>query len=125
MAAALAPPPPPPQQASSEELFSQLDTDGDGSITTSELSSALQTSSTSTSTDNGAALLKVLDSDNSGGVSSDELKAALQAGRDQPSTASSEKSELAQALGKMIADLNKQYQLDNGAQVGSSVNVAA
>ena len=126
MAAALAPPPPPPQQVSSEELFSQLDTDGDGSITTSELSSALQASNSSTtSTDSSAALLKVLDSDNSGGVSSDELKAALQAGRDQPSTASSEKSELAQALGKMIANLNKQYQLDNVTQVGSSVNVAA
>lgn len=125
MAAALAPPPPPPQQVSSEELFSQLDTDGDGSITTSELSSALQASNSSTSTDTSAALLKVLDSDNSGGVSSDELKAALQAGRDQPSTASSEKSELAQVLGKMIANLNKQYQLDNVAQVGSSVNVAA
>ena len=116
--------PPPPQQVSSEELFSQLDTDSDGSITSTELSSALQSSDSTSSTDTSAALLKALDSDSSGGVSSDELKAALQAGREQQ-TASSEQNTRTQALDKMIANLSKQYQLDNVAQVGSSVNVAA
>ena len=121
------PPPPPPQQTSSDELFSQLDADGDGNISATELSSALQTSdSTSTSsTDTSAALLKVLDSDSSGGVSSDELKAALQAGRERPpeeQTASTQTT--SEALNRMIANLSKQYSLDNAAPVGKYLNVA-
>ena len=124
--ASLAPPPPPPQQAADEALFSQLDTDSDGSISASELSSALQASesTSSTSTDTSAALLKVLDSDSSGGVSSDELKAALQAGREQTSDSSTDQASVAQALEKMIANLSKQYSLDNVATVGKYLNVA-
>ena len=127
LTASLTPPPPPPQQASSDELFSQLDADGDGNISATELSSALQTSdSTSTSsTDTSAALLKVLDSDSSGGVSSDELKAALQAGRERPpeeQTASTQTT--SEALNRMIANLSKQYSLDNAAPVGKYLNVA-
>jgi len=122
------PPPPPPQQAASDELFSQLDADGDGSISATELSSALQSSSDNTSTNNtdtSAALLKVLDSDSSGGVSSDELKAALQAGRERPpeeNTASTQTT--TEALNRMIANLSKQYSLDNAAPVGKYLNVA-
>ncbi|MBK5342729.1 EF-hand domain-containing protein [Pseudomonas sp. TH49] len=120
-------PPPPPQQASSDELFSQLDADGDGNISATELSSALQTSdnTSTTSTDTSAALLKVLDSDSSGGVSSDELKAALQAGRERPpeeQTASTQTT--SEALNRMIANLSKQYSLDNAAPVGKYLNVA-
>ncbi|WP_285373757.1 EF-hand domain-containing protein [Pseudomonas sp. lyk4-TYG-107] len=127
LTASLTPPPPPPQQASSDELFSQLDADGDGNISATELSSALQASdSTSTSsTDTSAALLKVLDSDSSGGVSSDELKAALQAGRERPpeeQTASTQTT--SEALNRMIANLSKQYSLDNAAPVGKYLNVA-
>jgi len=127
LTASLTPPPPPPQQASSDELFSQLDADGDGSISETELSSALQSSdNTSTnSTDTSAALLKVLDSDSSGGVSSDELKAALQAGREHPpeeKTASNQTT--GEALNRMIANLSKQYSLDNAAPVGKYLNVA-
>ncbi|WP_025112976.1 EF-hand domain-containing protein [Pseudomonas sp. H1h] len=126
LTASLTPPPPPPQ-TSSDELFSQLDADGDGSISATELSSALQTSdNTSTnSTDTSAALLKVLDSDSSGGVSSDELKAALQAGRERPpeeKTASTQST--TEALNRMIANLSKQYSLDNAAPVGKYLNVA-
>ncbi|MGE7957829.1 XopAW family type III secretion system calcium-binding effector [Pseudomonas sp. NPDC089530] len=118
--------PPPPQRASSEELFSQLDTDGDGSISSDELTSALQASTGSTSTDTSAALLKALDSDSSGGVSSDELKAALQAGRGQDHGRQNDQARVTEALSKMIANLSKQYQLDNvTSSVGSSVNVAA
>jgi Ca2+-binding EF-hand superfamily protein len=121
------PPPPPPQQASSDALFSQLDADGDGSISATELSSALQTSdnTSTTSTDTSAALLKLLDSDSSGGVSSDELKAALQTGRERPpeeQTASTQTT--SEALNRMIANLSKQYSLDNAAPVGKYLNVA-
>ncbi|EUB86095.1 EF-hand domain-containing protein [Pseudomonas sp. GM30] len=127
LTASLTPPPPPPPQVSSDELFSQLDADGDGSISATELSSALQSSdNTSTnSTDTSAALLKVLDSDSSGGVSSDELKAALQGGRERPpedqTTIAQTTSE---ALNRMIANLSKQYSLDNAAPVGKYLNVA-
>jgi Ca2+-binding EF-hand superfamily protein len=126
LAASLTPPPPPPQQMSSEELFSQLDTDSDGSVTTTELSSALQASdsTSSTATDTSAALLKVLDSDSSGGVSSDELKAVLQAGREQNSDSSTHQFNVTEALNKMIANLSKQYSLDNVATVGKHLNVA-
>ncbi|MFJ2482811.1 XopAW family type III secretion system calcium-binding effector [Pseudomonas sp. NPDC087598] len=126
LTASLTPPPPPPQ-VNSDELFSQLDADGDGSVTATELSSALQASNSTsaTSTDTGAALLKVLDSDSSGDVSSDELKAALQAGRERPSdeeTASAQST--GEALNRMIANLSKQYSLTSAAPVGKYLNVA-
>ncbi|MBX8623433.1 EF-hand domain-containing protein [Pseudomonas glycinae] len=131
LAASLTPPPPPPQ-ATSDELFSQLDADGDGdgdgdgSVT--ELNSALQASDSTSSnnTDNAAALLKVLDSDSSAGVSSDELKAALHAGRERPDdeqTASNTQT-TTEALNRMIANLSKQYSLENTASVGKYLNVA-
>lgn len=123
LAASLAPPP--AQQVSGTPLFSQLDSDGDGSISAGELSTALQTGDNSTSTDNSAALLKILDSDNSGGISSDELKAALQAGRSSNGNRPSDSSAMADALDKLIASLNQQYQLTSSSRVGSSVNVAA
>jgi Ca2+-binding EF-hand superfamily protein len=127
LTASLTPPPPPPPHINSDELFSQLDADGDGSVTATELSSALQTSdsTSSTSTDTSAALLKVLDSDSSGGVSSDELKAALQAGRERPDeeqTASTQST--TEALNRMIANLSKQYSLEKTASVGKYLNVA-
>jgi Ca2+-binding EF-hand superfamily protein len=127
LTASLTPPPPPPPQINSDELFSQLDADGDGSVTATELSSAVQTSNStsSTSTDTSAALLKVLDSDSSGDVSSDELKAALQAGHERPDeeqTASTQST--TEALNRMIANLSKQYSLENTASVGKYLNVA-
>jgi Ca2+-binding EF-hand superfamily protein len=127
LTASLTPPPPPPPHINSDELFSQLDADSDGSVTATELSSAVQTSNStsSTSTDTSAALLKVLDSDSSGGVSSDELKAVLQAGRERPDeeqTASTQST--TEALNRMIANLSKQYSLDSAAPVGKYLNVA-
>ncbi|MBP5945562.1 MULTISPECIES: EF-hand domain-containing protein [unclassified Pseudomonas] len=125
---AMAPPPPPPPQDQApntdlaDALISALDTDGDGAISNDELSSGLTSAG---STDDSAALLKVLDSDSSGGVSSDELKAALQAGRERPDeeqTASVQTS--SEALNRMIANLSKQYSLDNAAPVGKYLNVA-
>ncbi|POA37558.1 histidine kinase, partial [Pseudomonas sp. GW456-12-1-14-TSB6] len=119
---------PPPPQASSDELFSQLDADGDGTVTATELNSALQVSDSTSSnnTDTAAALLKMLDSDSSGGVSSDELKAALHAGRERPDdeqTASNTQT-TTEALNRMIANLSKQYSLESTASVGKYLNVA-
>jgi len=126
LAASLTPPPPPSQQVSGDALFSQLDTDSDGSVTATELSSALQASNStsSTSTDTSATLLKMLDSDSSGGVSSDELKAALQAGREKDSDSSTDQFNVNEVLNKMIANLSKQYSLDNVASVGKYLNVS-
>lgn len=102
-------PPPPLQQTSSEELLSQLDVDGDNTVTASELSSALQASdSTSTSTDASAMLMKALDSGSSGGVSSDS---------------STDQANVSEALNRMIANLSRQYSLDNVATVGKHLNV--
>ncbi len=107
----------------SEELFSQLDADGDATVTASELSSALQASNgTSTSTDTSAMLMEALDSDSSGGVSSDEFNNALQAGR--RSDSSTEQANVSEALNRMIANLSRQYSLDNVATVGKHLNVA-
>lgn len=129
--AVMAPPPPPPGDEApntdlADALISALDADGDGTISSDELSSALQASNSnsSTSTDTSTALLKALDSDSSGGVSSDELKAALQAGREQNTNNSSDQSSVNDALQKMIANLSKQYSLDNVASVGKHLNVA-
>ncbi|MGF6286311.1 XopAW family type III secretion system calcium-binding effector [Pseudomonas silensiensis] len=133
--AAMAPPPPPPRdQAPNTELadalISALDADGDGAISSDELSNGLASadssagSTSSTSTDTSAALLKVLDSDSSGGVSSDELNVALQAGRERNTDSSTDQSSVTEALNKMIANLSKQYSLDNVATVGKYLNEA-
>lgn len=112
LAASLTPPPPPPQKMSSEDLFSALDSDGDGSITKTELNSALS-STTATATDDtktndySSALLQVLDSDHN--------SANSQTAQDK----------IAEALSKMIVNLNKQYSLSQTASTGSNVNVAA
>ena len=55
----------------------------------------------------------------------DRLKAALQAGSNQDSAPQDPQANLAEALGKMIASLSKQYQLDTSSSLGGSVNVAA
>ncbi|MGX1187716.1 Ca2+-binding EF-hand superfamily protein [Pseudomonas sp. F-14 TE3623] len=123
--AAMAPPPPPRDQAPSTELadalISALDTDGDGAISSDELSNGLTSAG---STADSAALPKILDSDSSGGVSSDELKAALQAGRGQNTDSSTNQFNVTEALNKMIANLSKQYSLDNVATVGKYLNEA-
>lgn len=127
--AAMAPPPPPPRdQAPNTELadalLSALDTDGDGTVSSDELSSGLASagSSTATSTDTSAMLMKALDSDSSGEVDSDEFNSALQAGRSNDS--STDQANVSEALNRMIANLSRQYSLDNVATVGKHLNVA-
>lgn len=130
--ATMAPPPPPPGDMApntdlADALIGALDADGDGVISSDELSTGLSSASTSnssTSTDTSAALLKALDSDSSGDVGSDELKAALQAGRQQNTDSTTDQASVNDALQKMIANLSKQYSLDNVASVGKHLNVA-
>ncbi|NBF08232.1 XopAW family type III secretion system calcium-binding effector [Pseudomonas sp. Fl4BN1] len=124
LAASLAPPQP-PQQGSGNQLFSQLDSDSDGSISATELSSALQASDNGSGSNSSSALLKILDSDSSAGISSEQLKATLHAGPSQDIDTQGKQASVADALGKMIANLSKQYQLNATSSVGGSVNVAA
>jgi Ca2+-binding EF-hand superfamily protein len=76
---AMAPPPPPPHDQApdtdlADALISALDTDGDGAISSDELSSGL-TSAGSTADSNE--LFSVLDKNKDGTVSQDELTASL------------------------------------------------
>ncbi|MNW18875.1 hypothetical protein D3C71_2186120 [compost metagenome] len=57
-------------------------------------------------------------------MSSDELKAALQAGREKNTESTTDRASVNDALQKMIANLTKQYSLDNVASVGKHLNVA-
>ncbi|MEJ1228419.1 EF-hand domain-containing protein [Pseudomonas sp. CCNWLW56] len=123
LAATLTPPPPPAQDASGETLFGQLDSDGDGTVTAAELTSALQAGDATSGAETSATLMAALDSDSSGGVSSDELDSALQASRDNGRPAGQANAN--EALNRMIANLNRQYSLDNVASVGKHLNVAA
>lgn len=157
--AAMAPPPPPPGDQApdtqlADALISALDSDGDGAISSDELSSGLTSAgSTADSSEIFSALDKnqdgtvsldeltaslappppppqqasseelfsQLDTDSDASVSASELSSALQVSEDSDS---SDQAGLADALNKMIANLSKQYQLDNVATVGKNLNVA-
>ncbi|MEX3773281.1 XopAW family type III secretion system calcium-binding effector [Pseudomonas sp. MYb118] len=139
--AAMAPPPPPPRdQAADTELadalISALDTDGDGAISSDELSSGLTSAGSSA---DSSEIFSALDKNEDGVVSNDELAASLAPPPPPPQQASSEalfsqldtdsdsstnQANVAQALEKMIANLSKQYSLDNVATVGKYLDVA-
>ena len=132
---AMAPPPPPqggPDTSAVDELLSALDSDGDGGVSTDELSSALASTGSS---EDSSTVFAALDTNQDGSVSADELAAATaapappefqqevagNAGSDSDST----QQIAAQALHKMIANLSKQYQLEQTTSVGSQLSVAA
>lgn len=100
-------PPQPPQQLSSQSLFGQLDTNGDGSISASELNSALAATSSTSSTDNGAALLT-----------------ELQTGSSQNS-GTIDQSAVAEALSKLIVSMNQQYSQANTLSSSKNLSAAA
>ncbi|MEZ1319651.1 EF-hand domain-containing protein [Pseudomonas fluorescens] len=139
--AAMAPPPPPPRDQAPETeladaLISALDTDGDGAISSDELSTGLTSAGSSA---DSSEIFSALDKNEDGVVSQDELAASLTPPPPPPQRASSEAqfgqldndterstdaANVAQALEKMIANLSKQYSLDNVATVGKYLNVA-
>ncbi len=106
-----------------KELFAKLDSNGDGAVDQDELKNALSQKS-----DNGILVslsknFSDLDSDGSGSLSSDEM-AAMAPPPPKDRAPQDPQANLAEALGKMIASLSKQYQLDTSS-LGGSVNVAA
>ena len=140
--AAMAPPPPPPRdQAADTELadtlISALDSDGDGTLSSDELGSDLNSAG---STADSTQVFSALDTNQDGTVSKDELAASF--APPPPLQQSSEavfsssdtdsvgnlgaaaRSTTGEALEKMIANLSKQYSLDNVASVGKYLNVA-
>ena len=132
---AMAPPPPPPggpDTTAADELLSALDSDGDGGVSTDELSSALASTGSS---EDSSTVFSALDTNQDGSVSADELAAAMappappelqqQAVGNTSDGTNGTQQIAAQALDKMIANLSKQYQLQQGTSVGSQVSVAA
>ncbi|MBD0705322.1 MULTISPECIES: EF-hand domain-containing protein [unclassified Pseudomonas] len=156
--AAMAPPPPPPRdQAPTTELadalLSALDADGDGEVSSEELSNGLASAG---STADSQELFSALDENEDGTVSLDELAASLpppppqqasiealfsqldadgqsntgtseltsavQANR--TSDSSTDQTNVSEALNRMIANLSRQYSLDDVAPVGKYLNVA-
>ncbi|MBT2293914.1 EF-hand domain-containing protein [Pseudomonas fluorescens] len=156
--AAMAPPPPPPRdQAPTTELadalLSTLDADGDGKVSSEELSNGLASAgSTADSQEifsaldenedgnvsldelaaslapppppqaSGEALLSLLDADAQNSLDTLEQTSALQANRNSDS--STEQPHVSEALNRMIANLSRQYSLDDVAPVGKYLNVA-
>ncbi|RON53673.1 EF-hand domain-containing protein [Pseudomonas frederiksbergensis] len=123
--AAMAPPAPPQDQAPNTDLadalLGALDADGDGNLSSDELSHGLTAAGSSA---DSKEIFSALDKNQDGSVSSDELKAALQAGREQNSDSATVHSNVSEAINKMIANLTKQYSLDNVASAGKYLNVS-
>jgi len=130
--AAMAPPPPPPRDQApdtelADALITALDTDGDGAISNDELTTGLTSAGSSE-------IFSALDKNEDGVVSKDELAASLTPPPQQASSedafsqldtdSSTDQASVTQALEKMIANLSKQYSLDNVATVGKYLNVA-
>ncbi|MDD2033713.1 EF-hand domain-containing protein [Pseudomonas sp. Fig-3] len=156
--AAMAPPPPPPRdQAPTTELadalLSALDADGDGEVSSEELSNGLASAgSTADSQElfsaldenedgtvsldelaaslpppppqqaSSEALFSQLDADGQSNTGTSELTSAVQANR--TSDSSTDQTNVSEALNRMIANLSRQYSLDDVAPVGKYLNVA-
>ncbi|WP_040260799.1 XopAW family type III secretion system calcium-binding effector [Pseudomonas massiliensis] len=131
--ATLKPSPPPASMNPSEQaedLISSLDSDEDGVLSSDELSAAMDSDS------DGSQLFTALDSDGDGVVDTDEMTAALtpppppqewtssEAG-DATQNAGSASSDSTETLDRMIATLARQYGLDSGSSLGSTLSTAA
>jgi Ca2+-binding EF-hand superfamily protein len=136
--AAMAPPPPRDQAPNTEladALIRAVDSDGDGAISSEELSNGLTSAGSSA---DSSQIFSALDKNEDGTISQDELAASLAPPPPPPpqptsgeeafsvieTDNSSAQSTTVEALNKMIANLSKQYSLDNVASVGKYLNVA-
>ncbi|MHC8352342.1 XopAW family type III secretion system calcium-binding effector [Pseudomonas sp. RT4P38] len=107
--------------------FADLDSDDSGSMSGEEMATMAPPPpprDQAPNTELADALISALDADGDGAISSDELKVALQAGRARNTDSSTDQSNVTEALNKMIANLSKQYSLDNVATVGKYLNEA-
>ncbi|RRV07183.1 EF-hand domain-containing protein [Pseudomonas sp. v388] len=120
--AALTPPPPPPMQSATdlaESLLSSLDGDGDGAISSEELTTGLSNANSNAS---GTEVFDALDTNEDGTVSLEELTASLQP---QQSEQSQTKPIAAQALSRMVAALSERYDTDGSKPLGKYLDTAA
>ncbi|MCL6703160.1 XopAW family type III secretion system calcium-binding effector [Pseudomonas sp. T1.Ur] len=106
--------------ADSDQVFSALDANEDGTVSLDELTASL--APPPSRQPSSETLSSQLDTDGDASISASELDSALQAGRRNDSA--SERTDASQALDKMIANLSRQYSLDNVATVGKHLNVA-
>ncbi|EPJ84498.1 EF-hand domain-containing protein [Pseudomonas sp. CFII68] len=107
--------------ADSQQVFSALDKNEDGTVSLDELAASLapppppqQASSEE--------LFSQLDADGDATVTASELSSALQAS--DSSATNTDQANVSEALNRMIANLSRQYSLDNVATVGKHLNVA-
>lgn len=100
--------------------FSDLDSDGSGDLSSDEIAAMAppppppQASS--------EALFSQLDADAQSSIGTSELTSAVQANR--TSDSSTDQTNVSEALNRMIANLSRQYSLDDVAPVGKYLNVA-
>jgi Ca2+-binding EF-hand superfamily protein len=106
----------------SQQVFSALDTNEDGTVSLEELAASLAPPPPPPQQASGDELFSQLDTDGDGSINASELSSALQA--DRSTDKSPDQSSISEALGKMIANLSRQYSLDNIATVGKHLNVA-
>jgi len=124
--ASMTPPPPPPMQTDAgsaadeaQDLLSALDTDGDGNVSSDELTAALSSSDSSA---DSTQVFDALDTNQDGTVSLDELTAALppDSSRQQQTT-----TQATEALNRMVAALSDRYNLNSSATAGKYVSTSA
>lgn len=102
--------------------FSDLDSDSSASLSSEEMAAMAPPPPPPPQQASSGELFSQLDADSDGSVSANELSSALQVS--DSSSTSTDQASVADALNKMIANLSKQYQLDNVATVGKHLNVA-
>ncbi|MBC3348071.1 calcium-binding protein [Pseudomonas sp. SWRI196] len=102
--------------------FSDLDSDSSGDLSSDELAAMAPPPPPPPQQASGEALLSLLDADAQNSLDTREQTSALQANRNSDS--STEQPHVSEALNRMIANLSRQYSLDDVAPVGKYLNVA-
>ncbi|WLH14212.1 XopAW family type III secretion system calcium-binding effector [Pseudomonas hefeiensis] len=108
--------------ADSQEIFSALDENEDGTVSLDELAASLAPPPPPPQQASSEALLSQLDADAQSSIDTSELTSAVQANRTGDS--STDQTNVSEALNRMIANLSRQYSLDDVAPVGKYLNVA-